>query len=62
MKKHPYTQHILGATYHSRYWGQNYTVERFEGDQYVTVLWADGHRTTHCTHVERDPVISLPAQ
>jgi hypothetical protein len=46
---------VVGGQYLSHYWGTTYTVESIildTGDWRgwcMTVLWADGHRTTHCT-------------
>lgn len=49
-----------GKTYRSFYWGKNYTVIAVHGPGVipwsawaVTVRWADGSETTHCTL--RDP-------
>lgn len=54
----------VGGRYHNWYWNQEYTVEliRFDelGTPWLTVRWADGHVTTHCTawDAKRDRIIA----
>ena len=44
---------VPGGTYRSGYWQDTYTVETMasalDGTVWLTVRWADGHRTTHAT-------------
>jgi hypothetical protein len=55
----------VGGRYHCGYWGEDYTVEAIDvhdsllGGWAMTVRWADGHRTRHCTAWEarRDRII-----
>jgi hypothetical protein len=58
-----------GGTYYNGYWGQEYTVTRIErrpvgyiGRWRITVRWADGHTTSHCTgwDPKRDRVVAEP--
>lgn len=55
-----------GGRYVDAYWQQEYTVtaaETIHGMRWVTVRWADGQTTRHCTpwDARRDRVISQPA-
>ena len=52
------TGHELGATYRSKNWKTNYTVEAIHDNGDVTVRWADGHKTTHQTPVGKDKKVS----
>lgn len=58
------TGHVIGATYRSTYWRQNYQVvcEQMTiiGSSGVMVLWDDGRTTTHSTHVGDDPMVKEP--
>jgi hypothetical protein len=58
------TGHIIGATYMSKYWRQEYQVmciaDSLGKSDGVKVLWEDGRTTTHCTHVGQDPIIKEP--
>ena len=55
------TGHVIGASYHSRYWRQKYRVLREEttvlGSRGVMVKWEDGRFTTHSTDVGNDPML-----
>ena len=55
-----------GGRYFDGYWCEAYTVtaaETIHGMRWVTVRWADGQTTRHCTpwDARRDRVISQPA-
>lgn len=54
---------VVGGQYWDCYWGKDYTVEAISGDRLsMTVRWATGEVTTHCTWWEkRDRVVSQPA-
>ncbi len=59
------TGHLIGATYHSTYWGLGYqvicTADCLGGtDNGVQVLWDDGRVTVHCTDVGNDPMLKEP--
>ena len=59
------TGHVVGATYHSKYWGQWYQVfdlaSVLGGDNNgVKVRWEDGRETTHCTPREGDKLVREP--
>ena len=57
----------VGETWRSDYWGQTYKVLAVGlptwGDNTgaLTVLWADGHTTTHGTAVGRDVLVYNPS-
>jgi hypothetical protein len=57
------TGHEVGATYHSIYWDELYTVESVKshplGDL-VTVYWhRQRRRTTHSTNRGHDPIVCV---
>jgi hypothetical protein len=58
------TGHVIGATYMSTYWRQEYQVvcEAMTsiGSPGITVLWEDGRTTTHCTARGNDPLVKEP--
>lgn len=43
------TGHTEGLVYFSNYWCKEYTVTKVHDSGWVTVVWEDGHSTTHCT-------------
>lgn len=44
---------MVGETWRSDYWGMEYTVVAKTPDR-ITVRWADGSVTTHCTAIGKD--------
>ena len=56
------TGHVVGYTYSSRYWQEEYTVLREEmtriGIPGITVRWSSGRETTHCTDRGDDAIVS----
>ena len=52
---------LAGGRYWCGYWREEYTVTAIDGD-WLTVQWAGGHSTRHCTawDPDRDRVISQP--
>jgi hypothetical protein len=48
------TGHVLGKTYRSAYWQENYTVQAVHDNGDVTVFWHNQKRTSrHSTPLDR---------